>query len=178
LGQDALFVGKNFLMMFRLSRARVQRLLEDIGNAQIPFFINTVDAAGKQGASMEARVLLPLKTYAYGVPPHTFTDYFQMSVDLAKECCRNFDRAMKELYAEEYLRLPTSHNMKSITHLHEEKHGLPGMFGSLDCMHTPWKNVSGHDSKKKSPSLVLEAVADYNMWFWHASFGYAGSLND
>ena len=19
---------------------------------------------------------------------------------------------------------------------------------------------------------------DYNMWFWHASFGYAGSLND
>jgi hypothetical protein len=25
---------------------------------------------------------------------------------------------------------------------------------------------------------VLEAVADYNMWFWHAPFGYAGSLND
>jgi hypothetical protein len=56
LGQDALFVGKNFLMMFRLSRTRVQRLLEDIGNAQIPFFINTVDAAGKQGASMEAAI--------------------------------------------------------------------------------------------------------------------------
>jgi len=145
------------------------------------------DAAGKQGASMEARVLLPLKSYAYGVPPHTFTDYFQMSVDLAKECCRNFDRVMKELYAEEYLRLPTLQDIKSITRLHEEKHGIPGMFGSLDCMHTPWKNcpkawqasyVSGHDSKKKSPSLVLEAVADYNMWFWHASFGYAGSLND
>jgi hypothetical protein len=151
LGQDALFVGKNFLMMFRLSR--------NIGNAQIPcFFINTVDAAGEQGASIEARVLLPLKTYAYGAPPHTCTDYFQMSVDLAKECCRYCDRAMKELYAEEYLRLPISHDMKSITRLHEEKHGLPGMFGSLDCMHTPWKNcpkawqasyVSGHDSKKK-----------------------------
>jgi hypothetical protein len=25
---------------------------------------------------------------------------------------------------------------------------------------------------------VLEAIADYNMWFRHASFGYAGSLND
>jgi hypothetical protein len=69
LGQEALFSGKNFEMMFRLSRSRVQRLLEDIGNAQIPFFINTVDAAGNQGASIEARVLLPLKTYAYGVPP-------------------------------------------------------------------------------------------------------------
>jgi hypothetical protein len=102
-------------MMFRLSR--------NIGNAQIPcFFINTVDAAGEQGASIEARVLLPLKTYAYGAPPHTCTDYFQMSVDLAKECCRYCDRAMKELYAEEYLRLPTLHDMKSITRLHEEKH--------------------------------------------------------
>jgi Plant transposon protein. len=110
-----------------------------------------------------------------------------MSVDLAKECCRNFDRAVEDLYADEYLRLPTAQDIKNVTRLHEAKHGIPGMFGSLDCMHTPWKNcpkawqasyVSGQDSKKKSPSLVLEAVADYNMWFWHASFGYAGSLND
>ena len=84
LGNDALFIGKNFEMMFRLSRTRVQRILEDMGNARISFYINMVDAAGKQGASMEARVLLPLKTYAYGVPPHTFTDYFQMSVDFCK----------------------------------------------------------------------------------------------
>jgi Plant transposon protein. len=38
--------------------------------------------------------------------------------------------------------------------------------------------VSGNDGKKWTPSLLLEAIADYNMWFWHASFGYAGSLND
>ncbi len=25
---------------------------------------------------------------------------------------------------------------------------------------------------------MLEAAADYHLWFWHASFGYAGSLND
>lgn len=135
------------------------------------FFVNTVDIAGKQGASMEARVLLALKTYAYGVPPH----------------CRNFDSAMKEIYADEYLRVPTSNDMRNVTRLHEEKHGVAGIFGSLDCMHVPWKNcpkawqasyVSGNDGKKRTPSLVLEAIADYNMWLWHASFGYAGSLND
>lgn len=26
--------------------------------------------------------------------------------------------------------------------------------------------------------MVLEAISDYHLWFWHALFGYAGSLND
>jgi hypothetical protein len=29
--------------------------------------------------SFEAQLLLPIKTLAYSVPPHTFMDYFQMS---------------------------------------------------------------------------------------------------
>jgi hypothetical protein len=37
LGNDALFVGKNFEMMFRFSMTWVQWLLEDIGNARVPF---------------------------------------------------------------------------------------------------------------------------------------------
>jgi hypothetical protein len=182
-----IFVNKDFEMMFRLSKRRVERIIQDIGNSGVDFFVNTIDAAGKQGASIEARVLLPLKTFAYGVPPHTFSDYFQMSKNMAKDCCRNFALVIKELYAAEYLRVPTSEDIRNITRLHQDKHGVPGMFGSLDCMHTPWKNcpkawqgsyVSGQDSKKKAPSLVLEAVCDYHLWFWHASFGYAGSLND
>lgn len=28
------------------------------------------------------------------------------------------------------------------------------------------------------PTIVLEAFADYNLWFWHSSFGWPGSLND
>ena len=95
LGNDALFVGKNFKMMFRVSRSRVQRIMEDIGNERLPFFNEIVDATGSRGASMEARILLPLKTYAYGVAPHTFSDYFQMSRNLAKDCCKNFDDAMR-----------------------------------------------------------------------------------
>ncbi len=27
-------------------------------------------------------------------------------------------------------------------------------------------------------AVVLESLADYHIWFWHASFGYAGSLYD
>jgi Plant transposon protein len=28
------------------------------------------------------------------------------------------------------------------------------------------------------PTIVLEAMADHNLFLWHASFGWAGTLND
>jgi Plant transposon protein len=67
--------------------------------------------------------------------------------------------------------------------LHEAVHGFPGMFGSLDCMHAVWKNCpvgwqGSFKGKEKKSTVVLEAISDYHLWFWHASFGYAGSLND
>jgi hypothetical protein len=35
-------------------------MFEDIGNTRISFFINMADAAGKEGASMQAQTALPL----------------------------------------------------------------------------------------------------------------------
>ena len=31
---------------------------------------------------------------------------------------------------------------------------------------------------RKKPTIILEAACDYHTWFWHASYGYPGSLND
>ena len=59
------------------------------------------------------------------------------------------------------------------------------MISSLDCTHTCWKNCpkawqASFKSGKESggQTVVLEAMFDCHLWFWHASFGYAGSLND
>ena len=105
LGSDALFIGKNFEMMFRLSRSRFQRLMEDISRSSLPFFSGRIkENQGRSPVSLEARLLLPLKCLAYGVPPHAFSDYFQMSRVMARECTIQFDIAMKEIYVKEYLR--------------------------------------------------------------------------
>ena len=40
-----------------------------------------------------------------------------------------------------------------------------------------WHGAFKNGDKKK-PSIVLEAVSDYHMFFWHASYGCAGTLND
>ena len=60
------------------------------------------------------------------------------------------------------------------------------MFGSiLDCMHTSrWKScpkawAGQYSGNKGDPTIVLKAICDYHLWFWHASYGgYAGTLND
>jgi hypothetical protein len=67
-------------------------------------------------------------------------------------------------------------------------HGVDGMLGSpLDCtMQTRWKNCPVEwygcfkGRSKGMPSIVLleEAAANHHLWFWHASYGYPGSLND
>uniref|UniRef100_A0A0D3C2S7 DDE Tnp4 domain-containing protein n=1 Tax=Brassica oleracea var. oleracea TaxID=109376 RepID=A0A0D3C2S7_BRAOL len=64
-----------------------------------------------------------------------------------------------------------------------ERRGFPGMIGSIDCMHWEWKNCptawKGQYSRGSGkPTIVLEAVASYDLWIWHAFFGPPGTLND
>ena len=177
--------GKDFYDIFRISRSRFQRIMEDFCNTGDPFYLDTKDCFGHDVPSLEARILMPLKCLAFGVPAKAFSDYFQMSTTFGRVCVRKFWSTMREVYQGEYLRLPTEQDVKGITRLHENvHHGAKGMIGSLDCMHTYWNKcpVAWQGSYKKGtkdlPSIVLEAACDHHMWFWHASYGYAGTLND
>ncbi|GJX92540.1 zinc finger, CCHC-type containing protein [Tanacetum coccineum] len=68
--------------------------------------------------------------------------------------------------------------------LHEEKHELPKMLGSIDCMHWEWRNCpkSLHGQFKrrdhKYPTLILEVVADQKLWNMHAYFRVPEENND
>ena len=77
----------------------------------------------------------------------------------------------------------TRSDARRLSALHEAIHGVVGMIGSLDCLHVGWKNClvawqGSNTGKSGTPTIVLEALADHNLWFWHHSFGYPGSLND
>jgi hypothetical protein len=71
----------------------------------------------------------------------------------------------------------------NVCKLHKEQHGIDGMIGSLDCMHVYWKNCpvawqGQYQGKEKYPTIVLEGMCDYILYFWHHEFGAAGTLND
>ncbi len=67
--------------------------------------------------------------------------------------------------------------------MHKNAHNMPGMLGSLDVTKVHWKNcptaLKGQfQGREKCATIALEAVVDHNLWFWHGSFGFPGTLND
>jgi Plant transposon protein len=140
--------------------------MEKIMNSGISFYQPARRIHSDDCASAEARLILPLQSYAYGVPCQTFAPYYQMSPTFARDCCSEFDNAMIQCFQKEYRRLPTAQDIKNITSLHRKVHQVDGWIGSLDCTHTFWKNcpkawAGSFKGKEEKPSLVLEAVADY-----------------
>ena len=82
-----------------------------------------------------------------------------------------------------YMRTMNKHDVNSVTKRHKKVHKVSGMLGSIDCTQFFWKNCpmawAGHfQGKEKKPTIVMEAVADTDLWLWFVSIGLAGSLND
>ncbi|KAJ9558768.1 hypothetical protein OSB04_013382 [Centaurea solstitialis] len=107
--------------------------------------------------------------------------FLRIVADLEREFDYFSKHGMQE--ARKYLRKPTASDIQAIYALHEEKLGLPDMLGSIDCMHWYWKNCplawrgQFHRGDHAGPSIILEAVASYDQWIWHA-FGILGATND
>ena len=78
---------------------------------------------------------------------------------------------------DEYLRSPNRNDITRLL-LIGEKRGFPEMLGSIDYMHWRWKNCSSawqgmYSGHYHEPIIILEAVASYDLWIWHAFFWFA-----
>ena len=178
------FHDRQFERIFRVTKAIVEHLIQVCAKND-PFFTDIHDVSGRFGIAPVAKVLMALKIVAYGCSPSAFLDYFQMSESTARQCYLKFCRIVSsddELQSV-YGRKMTRSDATRLSALHEAVHGIAGMIGSLDCMHVGWKNCpvawQGSNTRKAGkPTIVLEAMTDHNLWFWHHSFGWPGSLND
>lgn len=119
---------------------------------------------------------------AYGCPADSLDEYFRMGESTILWYFNRFCKAIVDMYGDNYLRHPTKEDTDRLLALGERR-GFPGMLGSIDCMHWEWKNCpkayhGQYTGKEGAPTLILEVVADYELWIWHVFFGLFGSLND
>jgi hypothetical protein len=99
---------------------------------------------------------------------------------LLKFCCIVIiDEQLQSVFAR-----PLLHSdARRASAIHEEQRDVAGMVGSLYGMQVFWKSCpvawrGSQTGKAGKPTIVLEAFTDHNMWFWHHSFGWPGSLHD
>ncbi|GJU37875.1 ALP1-like protein [Tanacetum coccineum] len=122
---------------------------------------------------------------AYGAVPDSLDEYLQMGATTARDSLRNFCKVIMNLYGEEFLRKPTYTEMEKLYAHHDEKHGFPGMLGSIDCTHWPWLNCPvayraqfPRGDHGPDPFILLEAIASQDLWIWHAFFSVSGMNNN
>ena len=118
----------------------------------------------------------------YGVATDATDDYVRIGESTAIESLRRFVSAVVEVFGDEYLRSPNEDDTARLLAIGENR-GFPGMLGSIDCMHWRWKNCPSawqgmYTGHVHEPTIILEAVADKDLWIWHAFFGMPGSHND
>jgi hypothetical protein len=145
-------------------------------------FVQKRDASGKLGLSARQKVIAALRQLAYGSSGDAVDEYLRMGESTARKCMKRFCSAVIKAYKDEYLRRPNEEDIKRLQEVGRDR-GFPGMLGSLDCMHWTWKSCptawhGQYVGKEKKPTMVLEAVASYDLWIWHYFFGLPGSLND
>ncbi|CAM6087889.1 unnamed protein product [Calypogeia fissa] len=165
-----------------MTKRLFNRILADV-ELHDPYFQQKRDAAKKMGLSGLQKVTVALCQLAFGIGADATDEYCRLGEATAHESLYTFCLAVRELYQEQqYLRKPQRADFERLLVVNK-KRGFPSMFASLDCMHYEWKNClvawqgqfSDKDGKK---SIVLEAVADQELWFWHAFFGLPGGNND
>ncbi|KAG2305248.1 hypothetical protein Bca52824_033899 [Brassica carinata] len=164
-----------------MSKALFMRIFHRL-STEVEYFAPTEDAAGRSGLSPIQKCTAAIRQLAYGSGADTVDEYVRLGETKARNCLHQFTTAIIDLFGDEYLRRPTSEDLERLLHKGQQR-GFPGMIGSIDCMHWEWKNCptawQGMYSRgTDKPTIVLEAVASYDLWIWHAFFGAPGTMND
>jgi hypothetical protein len=179
--ENPTFPESYFRRRFRMSIRLFKHICESVTKYD-RFFEQRRNAAGELGHSTYQKVTAALRMMAYGIPADLVDDHLAMGESQAIKCVKRFAVAIVKVFGEVYLRAPNAEDTARLLEFNKAR-GFPGMLGSIDCMHWSWKNCpaawhgqfKGH---KKDSTIILEAVADYETWIWHAFFGMPGSCND
>uniref|UniRef100_A0A0D3DPJ6 Zinc finger GRF-type domain-containing protein n=1 Tax=Brassica oleracea var. oleracea TaxID=109376 RepID=A0A0D3DPJ6_BRAOL len=123
---------------FRMNKELFMRIVHGLSE-DVPFFRQSRDATGRFGLSPLQKCTVAVRLLAYGSAADTIDEYLRLGESTELSCLHNFTEGIIQLFGDEYLRKPTPEHLQRLLDI-GEKHGFPGMVGSIDCMHWEWKN--------------------------------------
>ena len=171
-----------FHRRFKMNRGLFQSIVHDVREYD-EYFEFKSDCTGLLGFSSIQKCSVALQCLAYGALADSMVDYFRIAESTASEATYRFCKAVNAVFGPTYLRAPNAQDNARLLAVAEAR-GFPEMLRSIDCMHWKWKNCTytwqgmykgGHLG---ACSIVLEVLADYDTWIWHAFFDMADAHND
>nr|GEU72405.1 hypothetical protein [Tanacetum cinerariifolium] len=162
-----------FRKEFRMARPLFKRIINAVTNRDA-YFHSNVDCTGREGISSLIKCTSAIHQLTYNVNASFLDEYMQMSKRSSCTALDHFCQAVMEIYGPEYLRKPTVTNIEKLYRHHEEKHGIPGILGSLDCTDWEWfsfpytfKGQYVRRDHGLNLFILLEVVASQDLWIWH-----------
>jgi hypothetical protein len=171
-----------FWRSFRVSRAIFNRLLEACIEEDPNFFVTKRLATGENGHDAHQKITAALRILAYGNSADAVDEYIRMGEASASQAFQKFCQAIVNRFEAKYLSAPSADRLREALEMNSRR-GFPGMIGSIDCMHWKWKNCpvawqGQFKGKEGSPTVILEAIAGPDLYFYHCFFGGPGTWND
>ncbi|XP_056849931.1 uncharacterized protein LOC108840392 isoform X3 [Raphanus sativus] len=168
-----------FRRRFRMNKSLFMHIVDRLSN-EVQYFRETHDALGRKSLSPLQKCTAAIRVLAYGSAADTVDEYLRLGSSTTRLCVENFVDGIINLFGEEYLRRPTEADLQRLLYVAECR-GFPGMIGSIDCIHWEWKNCPSawkgqYARGSGKPTIVLEAVASFDLWIWHAFFGLPGNM--
>ena len=147
-----------------------------------PYFVQKRNAANTIELSSLQKMTAAIRMLAYRVSADFINEYIRIGETTAIKSLKKFVKAVVSIFSEEYLRSPNNNDIARLLAV-DQHNGFPRMLGSIDCMHWKWKNCPSkwkgqYIGHTYDPTIILEIVASYVLWIWHAFFGLLESQND
>ncbi|XP_048623660.1 uncharacterized protein LOC111207822 [Brassica napus] len=120
-----------FRRRFRMNKPLFLRIVERL-SSEVPYFQQTINAAGRYGLSPLQKCTAAIRMLAYGQSGDTYDEYLRLGDSTSRLCLANFTDAIIQLFGDEYLRRPTPEDLQRLLDVGEVR-GFPGMIGSIDC---------------------------------------------
>ncbi|KAL8106111.1 hypothetical protein AgCh_029784 [Apium graveolens] len=149
---------------------------------QDSYWHRKANAIGLLGLLPQQKMTTALQMLVYGAAADQCAEICRMGESITLECMKKLCQQMEGLFGEEYIRAPTHADLRRFLTRGIQR-GFSGMIGSIDCMYREWKNCTSgwggaYSGRKGQPTIILEVIASYNTWMWHAFFGVPGAQND
>lgn len=168
---------KDFERRFRITRALFQRILSTLdGKGKFNLY---TDATGKRPV---VRLLSVLLIFAYCKSFEKVDELCELAASVALNSFKSFIKLMPQLFGEVYLRCPLESDLTRILSINEVR-VFTGCVGSWDCQYWKWKKlpvalVGQFKGRSGKRIIVLESIADRELWIWGCHYGNSGSMND